>query len=209
MKRTQLFLFLLFFTAGNIYAQTPKNAPVKKCNALYAQQLVEQQATESKSNTETDKRINILIKVADFLWIMDEDSARGYFAEAFQFARDKSREKEIEKLTGSPFFVQKTNSPFKVIRAIAKRDWEWAKKLTEIALKDSEEIRKAENEKDNPFDKERDAEEALDLGMSLAEQNPAAALYFFRRAMRFPLHQNWYFALYQTAGKNSKLAEQV
>jgi len=210
MKRIQLFLFLLCFTAGNIYAQTPKNAPVKKCNALYAQQLVEQQATESKSTTETDKRIHILLKVADFLWIMDEESVRGYFAEAFQFAREKFREKEVEKSTGSPFLgTIKTNYPFQVIRAVAKRDSEWAKKLTEIALKDSEEIRKDENEKANPFGKERDAEEALGLGMSLAEQNPAAALYFFRRAMRFPLHRNWYFALYQTAGKNSKLAEQV
>lgn len=213
MKRIQLFLFLFFFTVFltvvNIYAQTPKTTPVKQCNALYAQQLVEQQATESKSNTETDKRINILIKVADFLWIMDEDSARGYFAEAFQFARDKSREKEIEKLTGSPFFVQKTNSPFKVIRAVAKRDADWAKKLTETALKDSEEIRKEESEKANRFEKDRDVQEALGLANSLAEQNPAAALYFFRRAMRFPLHRNWYFTLYQIATKNPQLAEQI
>jgi len=213
MKRIQLFLFLffftVFFTVVTIYAQTPKTAPVKQCNALYAQQLVEQQATESKSNTETDKRINILIKVADFLWIMDEDSARGYFAEAFQFARDKSREKEIEKLTGTPFFVQKTNSPFKVIRAVAKRDADWAKKLTETVLKDSEEIRKEESEKANPFEKDRDVEEALGLANSLAEKNPAAALYFFRRAMRFPLHRNWYFTLYQIAEKNPQLAEQI
>lgn len=211
MKRFQLFLVLSFYTATNIFAQTtPKATPIKKCNALYAQQLVEQQATESKSNTETDKRINILIKVVDFLWIMDEESARGYFAEAFQFARDKSREKKVEKSMGSSFLgVQKTNYLFKVVRAIAKRDAEWAKKLTEIAFKDAEEIKKEESEKADSFEKDSNVEEALNLAISLAEQNPSAALYFLRRAMRFPLHRNWYFALYQIAGKNRQLADQV
>ena len=56
MKRFQYFLFLVCLTATNILAQTtPKPAPVKKCNAVYAQQLVEQQATESKSTPDADK----------------------------------------------------------------------------------------------------------------------------------------------------------
>ncbi len=215
MKCFQLFLFLLSFTWGNIYAQTSKTAaPVKQCNALYAQQLVEQQATESKSNTDTDKRINILIKVADFLWIMDEESARGYFAEAFQFAREKSREKEPEKSTGTPFLAaQKQNYPFQVIRAVAKRDAEWSKKLTEIAFKDAEdlkeELKKEENHKPNPYEDEGNVGETMSLAISLAEQNPAAALYFLRRTMRFPLHRNWYFNLYAIATKNPQLAEQI
>ncbi len=212
MKRLHLFLVLLSFLTITVHAQKPSKIPVKQCDALLARQLVKHQAAESKSIAETDKRINVLIKIADFLWVQDKETARGYFAEAFQVAREKSREKAVEKPNGTPFLgVQKTNYPFQVIRAVAKRDAEWAKKLTETALKDSEEIKKEkeENDKTNSFDEDRDVQETFSLAISLAEQNPAASLYFARRTMRFPLNRSWFFTLYQIAEKNQQLADQI
>lgn len=211
MKRFAIFSSVLILLAAfTVHAQTTSKKPVKQCNPNLARQLVEQQAVESKSMTDTDKRIKVLTRVADFIWVSDEPTARGYFTEAFQVAREKSREKPVEKSLSSTFIsVQKPNYPFEVIRAVAKRDAEWAKKLTETALKDSEEILKEEKEKANPFEQDPNISETNSLAISLAEQNPAAALYFARRAMRSPLHRNWFFTLYQIAGKNRQLADQI
>ena len=211
MKRSVIisfaFILLAVFTAE---AQTNSKKIIKQCNPSLARQLVEQQAIESKSISDTDKRIKVLLKVADFQWTTDEETARRYFTEAFQVAREKSREKYVEKPSGSPFLgVQKPNYPFEVIRAIAKRDAEWAKKLIETALKDSEEILKAETEKSDSSDRDSNTSEITGLAISFAEQNPAAALYFARRAMRSPLTGNWFFTLYQIAGKNRQLADQI
>lgn len=190
-------------------AQTVARKPLKQCSAVYALQLVDEQATGSKSVAEAEKRINILLKVADFLWVVSEESARGYFAEAFRFAREKAREKETPVKTGSPFLgTRKNNYPFQVVRAVAKRDSEWAKKLAEIAIQDSEELKKDENHKSGGLDRD-DAQETIGLVTALAEQNPAAALYFARRAMRFPLDRSWYFTLYVLAAKNQTLADQI
>ena len=88
MKTFCFSLVCLFFIAStNFYAQTTSKKIVKQCNELFARQLVEQQAYDSKSIAETDKRINILLKVADFLWKAGEETSRRYFAEAFQVAR--------------------------------------------------------------------------------------------------------------------------
>ena len=129
MKRSGVILLaLIFFAVFDVYAQTNSKKVVKQCNPSLARQLVEQQAIESKSIADTDKRIKVLIKVADFQWTTDQETARRYFTEAFQVAREKSREKEVKKSSGSPFLgLQKTNYPFEVIRAVIKRDAEWAK----------------------------------------------------------------------------------
>jgi len=97
MKRLYLFLLLFVFSSVTLQAQINLKKPLKECNALLARQLVEQQADASKSVEETDKRINILLRVADFLWIADEETARKYFAEAFQIANEPFREKGVEK----------------------------------------------------------------------------------------------------------------
>jgi len=191
MKRFYLFLLLFVFSSFTIDAQKNPKKPVKECNALLARQLVEQQAEESKSVAETDKRVNILLRVADFLWIADEETARKYFAEAFQIANERFREKGVEKTESKGLTVYHPDYRFDVISAVAKRDAEWAKKLAEIILREKDE--NDAKDKSTSSGNDRTIEETIGLGTSLAGQNPAAALYFFRRAMRFPLEQIWYY----------------
>jgi hypothetical protein len=93
MNRFLVSLCLLIFSALSTHAQNTSKKPVKECNALLARQLVEQQAEESKSVAETDKRVNILLRVADFLWVADEVTARKYFAEAFKLPMSVSRKR--------------------------------------------------------------------------------------------------------------------
>lgn len=206
MKRFYLFLLLTVFSFVCIHAQTNSKKPLKECNALLARQLVEQQADESKSIAETDKRINVLLRVADFLWINDEETARKYFAEAFQLAQSRFREKGVEKTESKSLVVYQPDYRFNVISAVAKRDAEWAKKLTEALLKefdDKEKDKRGENDEDNEI------QDLIGLAARTAKDNPNLSLTLARRAMRYPLIYSWYFSLYQMAGSNQPLADQI
>ena len=202
---------VLFITTSTFYAQTTSKKVVKQCSELFARQLVDQQAYDSKSIAETDKRINVLLKVADFLWKTDEETSRRYFAEAFQVARERFREKGYEPNRTGNMIVGRTDYRFKVINVIAAHDSEWAKKLIEIVLKENEEIK--ENEKDkaktDSNDNDREAENTRNLAILLAKENPAASLYFARRAMRFPFNRDWYFTVFEIAEKNQTLGDQI
>ncbi len=207
MKRFYLFLLLSVFSFVTIDAQTNSKKPLKECNALLARQLVEQQADESKSVAETDKRINILLRVADFLWISDEETARKYFSEAFQIAQERFREKNVEKTESKGLIFYQPDYRFDVVEAVAKRDAEWAKKLSEIVLKEFDE----DKEKDRRTDVGKDSEVQSILGIAgrTAKDNPNLSLTLARRAMRYPLINSWYFTLFQTAKNNQSLADQI
>ena len=84
--KLKIFLFLSFFLSGTVqfgFAQVSSDQN-QACNAEFARLLVAQQVEESKTVEETDKRVKILLRSADFLWKFEEDTARKYFAEAFQ-----------------------------------------------------------------------------------------------------------------------------
>ena len=201
------YLFLFIFSSFTIHAQTNSKKPLKECNALLARQLVEQQADESKSVAETDKRVNILLRVADFLWIADEETARKYFAEAFQIAQAHFQEKGIEKKDSKGFAYPQFDVRFNVIGAVAKRDAEWAKKLSELVLKQFDEDRERNNRSD--LSKDDEIQSILGIAARSAKDNPNLSLTLARRAMRYPLINGWYFNLYQMAGNNQSLADQI
>ena len=207
MKRFYLSLLLLVFSSFTIDAQKNSKKPVKECNALLARQLVEQQAEESKSVAETDKRINILLRVADFLWIADEETARKHFTEAFQIAQERFREKDIEKKETAGLIIYPPDYRFDVISHVAKRDAEWAKKLSDAVMKEFDEDK--EKDKRSDFDKDHEVQSILGIAGQTAKDNQNLSLTLARRAMRYPLGNAWYFTLYQMAGNNQPLADQI
>lgn len=210
MKRIlPLSVFCLFFAASGLRAQAPASnaAPLKQCDARLARQLVEQQADFSRTLGETDRRISVLVKVADFLWTGDEDSARKYFAEAFQIAQERNREKDGEKVESKSAIAEKIDYRFTVVSAVARRDAEWAKKLSEIILKEFDEDK--EKDKRSSFDKNREVRETLGVAAQTAKDNPDLALTLARRAMRYPLTNVWYFWLYRIAENNRALADRI
>lgn len=207
MKRFYLFLLLFVFSPFPIDAQKNSKKPLKECSALLARQLVEQQAEESKSVAETEKRINILLRVADFLWIADEETARKYFAEAFQIAQERFREKEIGKKEIAGLVMSPPDYRFDVISHVAKRDGEWAKKLSDAVLKEFDEDK--EKDKRSDFDKDHEVRSILGIAGQTAKDNPNLSLTLARRAMRYPLINAWYWMLYQMAKNNQPLADQI
>lgn len=181
-------------------AQTPKASPkptasAKRCEPQLARLLVDQLASDSKSIPETDKRVNVLIKVADFLWVPDVESARSLFAEAFQVARDRFKEKGFEQTTEKGGMIRlQPDYRFLVIRAVARRDAKWARQLTEIVLKDKQD--EAEEAKRKPFNEGREVSEILQIAMAMLDSDQAGAMAYLRRAMQYPLDQSWIYALH-------------
>lgn len=208
MKRSGfIIIFFSLFTAFSVHAQTSAKKPVKQCNAQLARQIVEQQADFSKTLGETDQRVNVLIKVADFLWTSDQESARSYFAEAFKVAQERFREKGNEPVRTGNMILSRVDYRFEVVRAIAKYDGEWAKKLSETILKEFDEDK--EKDKRDEYDRSREVRELLGIAAKVAKDNPNLALSLARRVMRYPLNNNWYFSLYEMAGNNQSLADQI
>lgn len=204
----RLIIFSFVVSSLTISAQTGKQNQKKECSALLARQLVEQQADESKSVVKTDKRVNILLRVADFFWLADEATARKYFAEAFQIARDRFREKGVEKSESKDgVTIQQPDYRFDVISAIAKRDAEWANKLAEIVLKEYDED--TEKDQRNANDKDNEVEELISLAAQNAKDNPQLSLTLARRAMRYQFLRRWTYSLYQMASNNQPLANQI
>lgn len=203
-----VFIFFVIFAAFTSFAQTSKKTEIKQCDPQTARLYVEQQAIDSKSIIESDKRINILIRVADYFWDKENDSARKYFAEAFKLAQERFKEKGIKNTSTTKFFVQKeTDYRIAVIRAVSKRDAEWAKKMTDEVLKSFDKDENLANR--DSFLKDQEISEALFLGVSLVETNPKAAISIFRGLMNYPVAGTWYYVLYQIASKNPSLAEQI
>ena len=207
MNRFYFFLLTLSFSSFHIDAQTNSKKPIKECSAPLARQLVEQQALESRSVEETDQRINILLRVADFLWTSDEAAARKFFAEAFQFAQTRFREKGFETKNNKGILMQQPDQRFSVISAIAKRDAEWSKKLSEAVLKELDED--TEKDKRDKDDQENEVLDLISLAARTAKDNPNVSVTLARRTMRYQLASRWIYALNEMAKNNQPLADQI
>ncbi len=196
-------VFVLFTFAP---AQEPKPTPVPEasetCNNEFAKFLVDRQVEESRSVAETDKRIRILTRSGDFMWKLDQPAARGYFTEAFKVATDRFNEKGFEKRTDKGLIITAPDYRFEVIRAIATKDGEWAKRLTEQLLKEYE---KAVTDR-SEMDRNREIDETLRIAQESVKANPDLSWYLFRRIMRQPLDFYWFWAPYVVAEKDPRFA---
>lgn len=180
------------------------------CNPQMAQMLVEQQVAESKSVTARPKRIKILLRSADFLWPLDQPTARAYFIEAFINAKEHFAEKGFERAN-----VQTTKSGSMssilpdlrndVIRAIAERDPELAKKYADEVLAEFE---KAAADR-SAADKTREQDDLLNFAGQIAATDQELARHLYRRLMRFPLTQTWFWSLNSAARHDQAFADSI
>ncbi len=203
-------LALLFFGTLSSAAQIA-STETNACNPKMAQMLVEQQVAESKSVTARPKRIKILLRSADFLWPLDQPTARAYFIEAFTNAKEHFAEKGFERANvqksqngGSSTYTTLPDLRSDVIRAVSTRDPELAKKFADEVL--------AEFEKTvdrDVMNKTREQDDLLGLAGESAATNPDFARYLFRRVMRFPLTQSWFWSLNTAARRNQPLADSI
>jgi hypothetical protein len=183
-------------------AQTPSpEAPI--CNEEFARFLVEQQVAESRTLEQTDYRVRILIRAAEFLWKFEEPLGREYFAEAFKLANDRFHEKGFEKTENKGLTTYAPDYRFEVIKAIAGKDAEWARKLIEQVMKEFEK----DSERKDYFDKTRELQDILRVAEQSIKTNPEFSRALFRRAMQQPLDFHWFAVLYSIAPGNRPFAD--
>jgi len=206
-------ILLLCLFANSVFTQSAGLEEPVACNEEFAKFLVEQQVAESKSVEETDKRIRILIRAADFLWRYDQPTAREYLTEAFKVAGDRFSEKGFEKRDNKGLTTQlpkglTTQLPdyrFDVIKAIASKDSEWAKRLIDQLLKEYE---KAAADRSGG-DRNRELDDVLRIAVDSVKINPALSRHLFRRAMAHPLDFHWLWTLFSVARANSQMADEL
>ncbi|CAN5294455.1 hypothetical protein BH20ACI2_BH20ACI2_01940 [soil metagenome] len=200
---------LLFLGSITTSAQIA-SSDVSACDPKMAQMLVEQQVAESKSVVGRPKRIKILLRSADFLWPLDQPTARGYFVEAFTNAKEHFAEKGFEKAnlqtskTGSSTFTSLPDLRSDVIRGTANRDPELAKKFSAEVLAEFEKA--AERE---AMDKTREQDDLLRLAGEIAATDPEFARHLFRRLMKYPLTQTWFWSLTSAARSSQSFADSI
>jgi hypothetical protein len=209
MKGNFTFVLPVIFVLNLVSnAQVVPQKGIEQCDAQMAQQLVEQQAIESKSTLESDKRINILILVAEYLWDKDNDSARIYFAEAFKLAKERFKETGFRNNSTIKFYLDREpDYRFVVARAISRKDTEWARKLNEEILKSFDEDENVA--KRDKYQQEAEIVESLDLAATLLDTNEAAATAIFRRLINYRLINAWNRILYRIAAKNPGLSFKI
>lgn len=176
------------------------------CNDDFAKSLVDQQVAESRSVAETDKRVRILTKSADFLWKFEQPRAREYFAEAFKVASDRFKEKGLENKTyGGGISTPLPDYRFEVVNAIAKHDPAWARRLSDELLKEYEASAKDRSETDHG----REVNSLMSIALESIQTNPSLSWYIYRRLMRSELEHQWFWQLFSIAGKDRAFADQL
>lgn len=199
-----LFVSLLF--PSIVRSQEPAEAN-ESCDTDFAIFLANQQMSDAGTVREPAKRIRILILGADFIWPYDQPASRGYFTEAFKLSVDHFREKGFESTRvgnekGS-VSVPKPDYRFEVIRAIAKRDSVWARKLSDEIMAEFEKAVKDRK----PGSETAEIDSLLNIAVMSLESDPNLSWYLFRKVMQYPLDRHWYFTLYSIAAKDPSFAE--
>ncbi len=175
------------------------------CDADLAKLLVQQVVAESRTVAETDKRIKILIRSAEFLWRSDQQSARDYLAEAYKVASDNFKEKGRETKDRAGTISPVSDHRFEVIGAIAAKDPQWARRLMDELLKEAE---KAASDRSSS-DRLSEAREIMSIALANIESNSELSRYLLRRLMAKPLDSHWLYALCQIADKDRQFADQL
>ncbi len=209
--RNKILGFLILLSALSSFAQAQNRTESQSCDVEFVRQLVQQQVSDTNNTDETDERIKILIRSADFLWEIDEDKARDYLAKAFTIAEERFRElgferKKIGSYSGGDLTVGLPDYRFLVIREIAKKDREWADRLIKKSLEFYERDFK------NRTDKLTNVAEIgsiMSIAFDTVESNPERSLSLYRIAMKYPLDRHWFWSFYMLWRKNPELANVI
>lgn len=179
------FSLLLLYVALFSFSTQAQIKQKRNCDTAYGLSLVQQQIDDSKVVESSDKRVQMLVRAADFFWEFDEERARSMFTEALTIARARFKEKGEETGKDGNLTIQMPDYRFMVLNAIAKRDSKWAKKLIDETVKEAEEIAKENaNKKKGIYDS---ADHIVRLAETLLETDIQNALNFARMALNYPL----------------------
>lgn len=158
--------FLRVLLALVVISQLGVLTVAQECDREQAFSLIQEQIAQSKTLEKTAARISVLTQGADLLWPYRQSAARSAFEEAFEVA-------------------SQGNTPdqrFVVIRAIAQRDSEWARRLAKAIAEEKRSDEEAGVSTDNRYR----AETLLNVAASLLQNDSKTAISFARASLRYP-----------------------
>lgn len=158
--------FLRVLLALVVISQLGVLTVAQECDREQAFSLIQEQIAQSKTLEKTAARISVLTQGADLLWPYRPSAARSAFEEAFEVA-------------------SQGNTPdqrFVVIRAIAQRDSEWARRLAKAIAEEKRSDEEAGVSTDNRYQ----AETLLNVAGSLLQNDSKTAISFARASLRYP-----------------------
>jgi hypothetical protein len=175
--RILLGLTLIIQISSTTAAQ--KETERQVCDREEAFSLIQDQIAQSKTIDKAAARIAVLTQGADLLWPYRQSAAREAFQEAFELANQdfQSRSKAVAD--------KKSNSPdqrFIVIRAIARRDFEWARRLAKAIVEEDQRDEAAGVSTDS----RNQGETLLNVATSLLQNDSKSAVTFARASLKYP-----------------------
>lgn len=182
-------------------------APTSSCSRDNALEIIQQQIEVTKTFDDPVQRIAVLIRAADLLWNFRPNKSRAALTEAFDLAVQTFKEKGVVPEYDGKLLIDAIDHRYQVIRAIAKHDIAWAKKLTDQMLKEQQQEADDKLNKDKPDDAAT-AERLLTMAGSMLPSNLSAAVGFGRNSLRYPATFYLSMFLYQLAAADKSAADQ-
>jgi hypothetical protein len=174
--------------------------------------MIRQQIAVTRTFDNAVRRIAVLNRAADLLWLLQQDKARAAFTEAFELAVENEKESEkgksdLWKKHQALMLLETPDQRYVVIRAVAKRDSAWAKKLTAQVLKLDLQSGETASFKDYPIDI-LTAQRLLDSATQLLSTDINTAVDLARASLKYPASHWITRFLYKLAEANQPAADQ-
>jgi hypothetical protein len=177
------------------------------CKHDDALETIRQQIDVTRTFDDAVQRITILIRAADLLWPFQQDKARVAFTEAFEIAVRNEKEKSEQPKNNRSLLMETPDQRYVVIRAVARRDSAWAKKLTGQMLKLDRQSAEQASTRDSLNDV-LTAQRLLDSATQLISTDINAALDLARASLNYPASVEISRFLYKLAEVNQQAADQ-
>src|ERR1041384_1450640 len=186
--------------------EQPPTQAAAACDEQRAVALVQEQAAEARSFEKPVAQISVMTRAADLLWAYREEEARSIFAEAYELAAKYYRQKGEEQRTeGAGLLIRMPDQRFVVLRAIARHDAEWSRRLAEQAAEESR--RAAEKTAEGARGSEEPGEKVIDLAEAMLSVNQQVAINLARASFAYPLTVEHAQFLFDLAQKDKAAAD--
>lgn len=176
------------------------------CNRDNAVEMIKQQIDLTKTFKNSIQRITVLLRAADLLWPYEQDRGRSVFIEAFNLATENEKENEQKGPRVVILRLQTPDQRYVVIRAVAKRDSSWAKRLMQQMLKQDTDAEASSSR--NSFNDSVTVERLLDSASKMIPGNINAAFELAQLSLNYPVSGTLSRFLYRLAEVNPQAADQ-
>ncbi|MBC8030522.1 MAG: hypothetical protein H7Z16_10465 [Pyrinomonadaceae bacterium] len=180
------------------------------CTHDNAIEIIRQQMEVSRTFDNAIRRITVLLRAGDLLWPFQQENARAAFTEALELAVQNEKEKR-EHSKNSPraliLDMQVADQRYVVIRAVARRDPAWAKKLIQQMLKLDRQTAEHASTRDS-YSEVLTAYRLLDSANQLLATDVNAAFDLARNSLNYPATSEITRFLYKVAEVNQQAADQ-